>query len=686
MIVTCEACFSQFNLDDGLIKPTGSKVRCSKCQKVFKVFPYVAEEVLEEIPPQLPTELTGRLPEASSITDTLEFPDREASKTPQTTIPDIQIPDISTAETSSVLSEFKEIEEFDFSDLEKLLLADEPDALKESSISADTKAKFDRQTLPEAAEPAPEFELSFDFDKEEPQEPTTSQSEPSAEIEFDLDFEADQKPQTIPATDEIPSRQESVDQEASNDFASLTDLDLSDMSLDIPEPRKPHEEPLPVVPEQLLPVIPEEKLSERPAETSEESLELALSDLSLDDLFADAEKQPAEPAPVESEGKKTPSELSDLSFDDIEKSLELEISDLSIEMSEKTAPVESKITDTAKPAAPEEPKPGAPLQMEGTSINLDDIQALDISDLESLLEKQETTSTSPLNNAPDSFPRAEPIETPSAKSSDDAELKLEMENGFLTFDELELDTDGTRVDTIQVKKESFTPPPVTDIPKPAIVPPVVEEPVVSQPPPAETEKEIPIRQEIDHELEGAEAEPEPKKGLSPAILIALIVMLIALLSYGGYLVLNAMGIPIPFIGKPAAKVVDPGNFNIKAFEVSGRFADNDKLGKLFIITGKVNNGYPTARSFIQVVGKIYTKGNKTPAKTETTYCGNVISDADLSGIDAATLKQRLQNRAGDNNVNQKIQPGNAIPFMIVFSNLPQNLEEFTAEVSRSDAS
>ena len=39
MIITCEACSTQFVLDDALIKPEGSKVKCSKCQHIFTAFP-----------------------------------------------------------------------------------------------------------------------------------------------------------------------------------------------------------------------------------------------------------------------------------------------------------------------------------------------------------------------------------------------------------------------------------------------------------------------------------------------------------------------------------------------------------------------------------------------------------------------------------------------------------------------
>ena len=39
MKIPCESCHSMFRLDSSLIKPTGSRVRCSKCREVFRVYP-----------------------------------------------------------------------------------------------------------------------------------------------------------------------------------------------------------------------------------------------------------------------------------------------------------------------------------------------------------------------------------------------------------------------------------------------------------------------------------------------------------------------------------------------------------------------------------------------------------------------------------------------------------------------
>ena len=39
MIISCKSCQTIFRVDSKLVKSSGSKVRCSKCRDIFKVFP-----------------------------------------------------------------------------------------------------------------------------------------------------------------------------------------------------------------------------------------------------------------------------------------------------------------------------------------------------------------------------------------------------------------------------------------------------------------------------------------------------------------------------------------------------------------------------------------------------------------------------------------------------------------------
>jgi predicted Zn finger-like uncharacterized protein len=39
LIIPCKSCQSSFRIDASILKPTGSKVKCSKCKQVFRAFP-----------------------------------------------------------------------------------------------------------------------------------------------------------------------------------------------------------------------------------------------------------------------------------------------------------------------------------------------------------------------------------------------------------------------------------------------------------------------------------------------------------------------------------------------------------------------------------------------------------------------------------------------------------------------
>ncbi len=79
---------------------------------------------------------------------------------------------------------------------------------------------------------------------------------------------------------------------------------------------------------------------------------------------------------------------------------------------------------------------------------------------------------------------------------------------------------------------------------------------------------------------------------------------------------------------------------------------------------------------------MFTTG-KTLAQSQTVYGGNILTDLDLASMDLNAIKKRLANRAGDNRSNYKVQPGKNLPFMVVFANLPDDLEEFVVEPAGS---
>jgi len=178
--------------------------------------------------------------------------------------------------------------------------------------------------------------------------------------------------------------------------------------------------------------------------------------------------------------------------------------------------------------------------------------------------------------------------------------------------------------------------------------------------------------------------PAMKKRISKPLIVLLIFVLLGGGCYGVYVLLDFMHIKIPFVSdyfKP--QISDPeGNLKIDTLDIDSAFVKNVKAGKLFMITGKIKNGYSEARSYIRVTGKLYKKG-KNLVQKETVFCGNILSDIELSNLELSAIKKRLSHRLGDNNSNIRLKPGQELPFMIVFGNLPADLEEFAIEAEGS---
>ncbi len=179
-----------------------------------------------------------------------------------------------------------------------------------------------------------------------------------------------------------------------------------------------------------------------------------------------------------------------------------------------------------------------------------------------------------------------------------------------------------------------------------------------------------------------------RRGGVGRLLLWIVVLL--LLVAGGYVAYSFFpgkhiaGIPklgelnIPYVSPlfQTSRQVDPGNLQIKTVGVTSRFVDNAKAGRLFVISGKVINRYPEPRRNIKIVGRLFAKGKKL-VQTRNVMGGVVVSDLELSRLDAGQIAKRLSGRG------PALKPGQSQPFMIVFSNLPDNLEEFTIEVAGS---
>ena len=207
------------------------------------------------------------------------------------------------------------------------------------------------------------------------------------------------------------------------------------------------------------------------------------------------------------------------------------------------------------------------------------------------------------------------------------------------------------------------------------------------------EDEALVAEEHDEAAQPVKAKKKRVGGLMKTLLV-----LVLLLGGGFGAIIGAqyLGIDIPYLDKVkdlnipfvsdllGPKQQDLGNLNITIIEkdVDGKFVTNKQLGTMYVVSGVIKNDYNHPRSFIQITGKLYSKGRKLKLN-KTVYAGNVLADTELSQLNQAAINKKLSNRMGKNRSNLNVKKGAKLPFMIVFTNLPKDPDEYTVEVARS---
>ncbi|APG25066.1 DUF3426 domain-containing protein [Syntrophotalea acetylenica] len=118
---------------------------------------------------------------------------------------------------------------------------------------------------------------------------------------------------------------------------------------------------------------------------------------------------------------------------------------------------------------------------------------------------------------------------------------------------------------------------------------------------------------------------------------------------------------------------------IRTLGLNGGFLQNRRAGRLFVIQGEAVNDYRESRSAIAVKGVLFdAKG--APLQQQTVFCGNPIDAGELETLPFDRIAERMNNQFGDSLSNLNVPAGKAVPFTIVFRNLPEGLSEFSVEV------
>jgi predicted Zn finger-like uncharacterized protein len=184
------------------------------------------------------------------------------------------------------------------------------------------------------------------------------------------------------------------------------------------------------------------------------------------------------------------------------------------------------------------------------------------------------------------------------------------------------------------------------------------------------------------EAQGQE-EPAPQEELPPlsigsrrkqsplfmGLVIALVVAVMAVLGYVGY---SMFGVE---------KVVkESGRISIRG--VNAAFVKNAVAGELVVISGEAVNEFAGPRAAIQVKGMIYGPNGQVLA-SKNAFCGNPLTREQLATMPLDKIEAAMANQFGDSLDNLGVQPGKAIPFVIVIAKPPASAKDFGVEPAGS---
>lgn len=728
MIVTCNECESSFNVDDNLVKDTGSKFRCSKCNSVFTAFPEAIEPVVDDLAAEaeddlgsddLDTRLEDLLGDESIEPD---VPSEDMSDEFDLDL-DFDLDDEDVEEAFAVDAEPVDADEemLDIDDdLEtEKALADSSDELElDLGVETDSVADLNLDSEKKVSDELPDLGDFEDLAGLDDETPTLDDTDTDL-AELDIELEPEAEAEDVKQDEEAESGLREEEEE---------ELDLADLELEVEELTPAEKETSSESEDLDFDLnLDAESVAEEDATASLADAN-AVDELDLSDLEGFIDSDDVSETKVSAEDDTEDLEM-DLEFqvdDDAESADtratadELDFSDLEkmLEPDEEPAAesVEDDVSDDLDLQFEIEGEPTPDADTTDIGADTEGTEEIDFLDIERMLEGgEEISAGDEAEQALEAVENLDLSEEMEAAPGDDApdaasglDLDFDLESEIQEKEErlAEAETQGTQLESNLLASDDVEQVVDSEIEEvsfegePEEVGAVTEEFATQE---LTEASGIYGKTDVlyDTEAEEGAQTPAKKRRSRKPVVVALLLLILAV---GVFVLPNSLGVKIPFISDLKIPYLSDLNFKIPYLSdlinpeeqdvagnlrilpldksINAKFVKNESTGQLLVINGTIKNEYDHPRSFIKITGKLYLKGKKL-AKEATVYCGNVLSESDLTQMNIAAINKRLQNRFGDNRSNLKLKTGNVLPFMIVFDKLPGNLDEYTVEVAGS---
>jgi len=109
------------------------------------------------------------------------------------------------------------------------------------------------------------------------------------------------------------------------------------------------------------------------------------------------------------------------------------------------------------------------------------------------------------------------------------------------------------------------------------------------------------------------------------------------------------------------------------------FVDNDKVGKLFVIEGKLSNKSPVILGQITIEATLLD-AKEAPVVSKVITAGPKASNFELKTLNKEDLESRLDSRQEILLNNSQVKPGDEVPFMVAFVNIPDTVRNFSLKL------
>ncbi len=173
--------------------------------------------------------------------------------------------------------------------------------------------------------------------------------------------------------------------------------------------------------------------------------------------------------------------------------------------------------------------------------------------------------------------------------------------------------------------------------------------------------------------------------LAPAILVsALLVIAISLGLYltGSTLAPGLMELLPHRFQRYFTRAQESSVKNLVLTDVEGFFSRNNVVGHIYVIKGKVEHRGVKPYRNIRVKGILYNK-KRYPLMESAVFCGIDISDRDLATLSGSEIYARMTALPPEGT--DILQPSNAIPFTVVFIDLPKDIYEYSVSIIEADS-